>query len=528
MLLPLLRLCPTAAPDLQQLVLLNLTLWLGHSQDDANHRLLSKLFGWQLPICELLNDCAAADDGSAQSAHTTRAFCMQLLAHHLLRAIVDPDSGAFELTRTVSFLEAYALSPNELKRELFSKVLDLLREPASAPPTALDAAGATVVWANVLRFALLVEESFYGKEQSRPASSKGGSSGGGSGFLQRIISGGVRPASVSTSSRHVPVDVSGDHDGDSDDGGDGDEGGSPSSAGGGVAASGPQLCRNDRGGWVDRPLAMKLLQLLDPLVVKGMVDPAASAALHLSSSAMAAAGGGGRTRGQSDVLGQAVRSIESASKDVLRIFREGAAFELPAGRTRTNSEAYRELPDALCDILLRVQLLLLREDGIGEAAPPQPPPRASQGENEFDVGRQMEELLQHAACWCPKPCQLREGVADETAAKEKSREQMMQRQALASAVARLVQAVLGRGGAPAAVVAAVVPVLQELVRSAATAEELEMNAALGRDVPPAQFLEEAASWKGLLVRLGGIEALAAAIRALEEAGAPGHAAAERR
>ena len=79
-LLPLLRLCPTAAPDLQQLVLLNLTLWLGHSQDDANHRLLSKLFGWQLPICELLNDCAAADDGSAQSAHTTRAFCMQLLA----------------------------------------------------------------------------------------------------------------------------------------------------------------------------------------------------------------------------------------------------------------------------------------------------------------------------------------------------------------------------------------------------------------------------------------------------------------
>ena len=119
----------------------------------------------------------------------------------------------------------------------------------------------------------------------------------------------------------------------------------------------------------------------------------------------------------------------------------------PCGPTSTVWPVWL-LPDALCDILLRVQLLLLREDGIGEAAPPQPPPRASQGENEFDVGRQMEELLQHAACWCPKPCQLREGVADETAAKEKSREQMMQRQALASAVARLVQAVLGRGGAP--------------------------------------------------------------------------------
>ena len=49
-----------------------MTLWLQHSADDANPLQLAQQFGWQLPLCSMLNMAAA------QGAHLTLALALAL------------------------------------------------------------------------------------------------------------------------------------------------------------------------------------------------------------------------------------------------------------------------------------------------------------------------------------------------------------------------------------------------------------------------------------------------------------------
>ena len=67
-LLPLLQLCAAAPPALQHSVLLSMTLWLQHSADDANPLQLAQQFGWQLPLCSMLNMTAAQGAHGDQEA----------------------------------------------------------------------------------------------------------------------------------------------------------------------------------------------------------------------------------------------------------------------------------------------------------------------------------------------------------------------------------------------------------------------------------------------------------------------------
>ena len=140
-LLPLLQLCAAAPPPLQRSVLLSMTLWLQHSTDDANALQLAQQFGWQLPLCSMLNGTADSgshrdqdallasgsdqasgshqdpgsdedrgsdeDPGSHEASH---AFCVQLLLVHMMTALRQPD-GFASLQQTVTFLETYTVDP---------------------------------------------------------------------------------------------------------------------------------------------------------------------------------------------------------------------------------------------------------------------------------------------------------------------------------------------------------------------------------------------------------------------------------
>ena len=117
-----------------------------------------------------------------------------------------------------------------------------------------------------------------------------------------------------------------------------------------------------------------------------MVDPATSALLHLRPAEFTAAGAANRAL-------TAVRDIRTT------LAKLGDA---PA-RERD------ELRKTACDLLLRLQLVMLQETAHRQAKglPPPPCPLSLQGgsgaADELDAARQMRELLQHAACWCPKP-----------------------------------------------------------------------------------------------------------------------------
>ena len=59
-----------------------MTLWLQHSADQANPLQLAQQFGWQLPLCSMLNMAAA------QGAHLTLTLTLTLtLALTLILAV---------------------------------------------------------------------------------------------------------------------------------------------------------------------------------------------------------------------------------------------------------------------------------------------------------------------------------------------------------------------------------------------------------------------------------------------------------
>ena len=126
-LLPLLQLCAAAPPPLQHSVLLSLTLWLQHPTDETNPLQLAQQFGWQLPLCSMLN--GTADQASHQASHqasgsdqdpgshehqgsheASHAFCVQLLLVQMMSALKQPD-GFASLQQTVTFLETYTVNP---------------------------------------------------------------------------------------------------------------------------------------------------------------------------------------------------------------------------------------------------------------------------------------------------------------------------------------------------------------------------------------------------------------------------------
>jgi len=134
-LLPLLQLCAAAPPPLQHSVLLSMTLWLQHSTDDANPLQLAQQFGWQLPLCSMLNGMAGHGSHQAPGTHddhsslqapgsdqdrgshddrgsheASHAFCVQLLLVHMMSALKQPD-GFASLQQTVTFIETYTVDP---------------------------------------------------------------------------------------------------------------------------------------------------------------------------------------------------------------------------------------------------------------------------------------------------------------------------------------------------------------------------------------------------------------------------------
>ena len=119
LLVPLIRLCATAPPELQHRLLTNLSLWLRHSDDDVNQRLLAAQSGWQVPVCEMLNHGSAARTASA-----SYDLCLHLVATHLVAALrhLDAEAGWAEVQRTVTFVETHTVASTSAQTDLYLQV----------------------------------------------------------------------------------------------------------------------------------------------------------------------------------------------------------------------------------------------------------------------------------------------------------------------------------------------------------------------------------------------------------------------
>ena len=131
-----------------------------------------------------------------------------------------------------------------------------------------------------------------------------------------------------------------------------------------------------------------------------MVDPATSALLHLRPAEFTAAGAAS--------LGPTAAALSAVRE--MRISQISHVISLAKlGETPSPARERDELRKTACDLLLRLQLVMLQETAHRQAKglPPPPCPLSLQGgsgaADELDAARQMRELLQHAACWCPKP-----------------------------------------------------------------------------------------------------------------------------
>ena len=167
---PLLHMCSTAQPKLQHRILTNLSLWLQHSEDDVNQRLLAAQDGWQKPLCEILNLNSGPRSASCD-------LCLHLLATHVLAALRLPDdeSGWLEIQRTVTFVETHTVASALARRDLYLQVLRLLLSPKHLPPPDDTDDGSSGLWANVRRFCLLVEDSILENRFTTKANSDDGS-----------------------------------------------------------------------------------------------------------------------------------------------------------------------------------------------------------------------------------------------------------------------------------------------------------------------------------------------------------------
>lgn len=100
----------------------------------------------------------------------------------------------------------------------------------------------------------------------------------------------------------------------------------------------------------------------------------------------------------------------------------------PAGAWSDHTAGRRdESPDTLCDVAVRLLVLVLCEADALETA-------FADG---FDPARQLEELVQHAACWCQKAAH---GGGDADGGGRDEPVNAVSSQQLGTAVARLVQA----------------------------------------------------------------------------------------
>ena len=130
-----------------------------------------------------------------------------------------------EVQRTVAFIEMHTVEPVAIKQSLFEQVLDELRDKLPPPsstaastapaPGGFTAAGSTegataALWGNVLRLALLVEESFAVWDlhdmADAPVQSAGGARGGPNSLYRSLLGrnrGGRAPAASSSSTRTV-------------------------------------------------------------------------------------------------------------------------------------------------------------------------------------------------------------------------------------------------------------------------------------------------------------------------------------
>ena len=667
LLLPLLHLSSNAPPHLQRSLVLNLSLWLRHSNGSLNQAMLTAQPGWQLPVCSMLNGNANGDDAD----DTTHALCVRLIAEHVVSLMRHGGGGDgwVEVQRTLSFIEAHTANPTDVKHAVFDHVLELLRGSIALPTVAAAAQsaaaggnggthaaggvadqsleGIVAMWGMVLRLAMLVEESLLRWDQAawaaqhfsqqehqpkakgsivsrlltggtRPAATSASSTrtastslgaGGGTGFVRPSMPDAVSAASsvsavtdpanavassgapmISKEARTTSFTVELEAEaavarllggsavsalsppswgaesgvspfvqpppftnaGATACGSGGHSSADPAASAMEQATIGPptlpalpspteQLRRDEGGAWTDAPLVIKLLKLIDPLVIKSIVEPLASHVLHMSAAAMAPRDGGG---GSGTSLFSSVRGMMG-------------------GGDHTPRPHEKEATDTLCDVITRLQLLVLLECDQAMVADKY---------GGFDPARQLQELLLCAACWCQKPTQDAEAVASgaapgaQPASLEPSRS--VAQQQLGSAMVRLIQAwpvatqplavvQAGSDGAStadgsaavvtaasdadtrgsagmhaasctAAMASAVAPVVRGLLKLSATPDELRTIPMIVTDTPGATssiqaFVDAAHSWRVVLLREPFIQAL----RALESSDSPSKLASER-
>ena len=300
------------------------------------------------------------------------------------------------------------------------------------------------------------------------------------------------------------------------------------------------LRRDASGRWMDAELAARALQLLEPLIIQALVEPAAVVTLHQTCAGLAAqaaareaasAGGG--------VLSAAARSLGAA------VFREGSAATSDASSAA--ARARDDPPDSLCDVAVRLQLLLLLECSPAELSETA----------DCDPLTQLQELVLNAACWCPRPDAGQPkarlpGEREETA-KEREREEreedsrrVLQRRRLAHTLSRMLTLAWpalasppasasaaaaasssSAAAAPLPSAHAVASILHSMLRLLATAEELEAlrdetDPAVGTELGSGRFLSHP-GWQPLFAR----EPLLSAMRACDAADPPGRVACDR-
>jgi hypothetical protein len=631
-LVPLLHLSSRAPPKLQHCMVLNLSLWLHHSPEAQNHLMLMQQLGWQLPVCTILN-------GTNDPDRASHALCVRLISEHMVAAIRHPgDEGWAEVLRTVAFLETHTTEPTQLKRSTFVKVLELLRGALPIPKNGTPFSDASLaLWANVLRFGLLVEESFAvfdpnntSEQPTQPGERRVAKAG----IVSRLLGGttprsaqnasGTRgklpatatPSTGTTASQQpgqsfeveleadalvarllaenpVPPPPPPPAPNPTSDIGDIWNGGVSTTMGAAGAAgldffgfgkeqevqahlqeveqwqkkaqddvafqaSLPQLPpltkhlrRREDGIWEDEELAVRMLQLIEPLIVQAIVEPLVSHMLHMSAAALSSSG-----------------SSSGGGLSIARfISMVGMGGSSGPGGARTDLDAN----DTLCDVAVRLLLLVLVEadarkspplaatagaassadgaDGCGGAngdghdhghgiasgeGSPSLPKYIELG---LDPARQLQELLLCAACWCQKPIGPEEGAHAE--------KKELQQQQLSAALARLMQAwsccdgkktTRDVAGGHTELLPAVVPAIKGLLRFGASgSRELAglMHLPCLQAEPPTseagrietlqRFVDDYTQWRGLLLRKPFVDGL----RALEMADAPPNVATDK-
>ena len=627
-LVPLLHLSSRAPPKLQHCMVLNLSLWLHHSPEAQNHLMLMQQLGWQLPVCTILN-------GTSDPDRASHALCVRLISEHMVAAIWHPgDEGWAEVLRTVAFLETHTSEPTQLKRSTFAKVLELLSGTLPIPKNGTPFSDASLaLWANVLRFGLLVEDSFAvfdPNNTSEQPTQHGERRVAKAGIVSRLL-GGTTPRSVQTASgtrgklpatatpststtasqqpgQSFEVELEADAlvarllaaenpasppppppaSNPTSDIGDIWNGGSPTMMGAAGAAgldffgfgkeqevqahlqeveqwqkkaqddvafqaALPQLPpltkhlrRREDGIWEDEELAVRMLQLIDPLIVQAIVEPLVSHMLHMSAAALSSSG--------------------SSSGSGLSIARFISMVGM-GGSTGPGARTDLDANDTLCDVAVRLLLLVLVEadarkspplaataeaassddgadgsggangDGHGSASGEGSSSLPKYVELGLNPARQLQELLLCAACWCQKPIGPEEGAPAE-------KKELLQQQ-LSAAIARLMQAwsccdgkktTRDVAGGRTELLPAVVPAIKGLLRFGASgSRELAglMHLPCLQAEPPTseagrietlqRFVDDYTQWRGLLLRKPFVDGL----RALEMADAPTNVATEK-